>query len=127
MCDLICCRARVGLFNLTHRKSTKGKKLFKSDIKSVLSYIKTIYLLQFFINQNTTQTSTTLVETVHPVASSFIHLILTKVIKNSGLDYFIHLLFFFNFFLSILLLSGDIHPNPGPMQNYSICHINART
>ena len=28
----------------------------------------------------------------------------------------------------LLLLSGDIHPNPGPTQkNYSVCHFNARS
>ena len=28
----------------------------------------------------------------------------------------------------LLILSGDIHPNPGPVtNNYSFCHINARS
>ena len=29
--------------------------------------------------------------------------------------------------LSLLSISGDIHPNPGPEQNVKVCHINARS
>ena len=57
---------------------------------------------------------------VNHISQGFTHCYLVGVIET---------LISVQLLLLLLLIAGDIHPNPGPIaqQGYSICHINARS
>ena len=137
MYDVNTWRARVGLFNLVRPPGKRIRSVYSgSDIPVTVTFIKnnTSYLF------NTIYQHTKPKCTIHPVLL-LIHistLLYITITSNTLYYYFfkskLHKRGFLRlssmvltFLLLLLLLCGDVHPNPGPNLNYSVCHLNVRS
>ena len=136
MCELNQWRARVGRFNLCkpcrHRTRSSFSKL---DIHTTTHLIKQ-FVLTLFLDTclNTKQSNhlnfTSLLIQLHPVLyliiNPFTTCTLTPTHTNSHMKQKFLTIHLFSMLL-LLLLCGDVHPNPGPCINDSVCHLNARS
>ena len=137
MYDVNTWRARVGLFNLVKPLGKRKRHGYScSDIPVMVNFFKhnTPYISNTIQQQSRTKLNT------HPLML-LIHIstILYIIFSTNTLIHYIfksklHICGFsrlstvvnFSLFL-LLLLCGDIHPNPGPILNYSVCHLNVRS
>ena len=126
-------RARVGLFNGIKPIHSRSRRQYsKSDIAHCVIAIYNIYAKLFQPYSSSIQ---------YPFHSHFISLLQLPlfIFFTCHLAYIRHtpsgslsikvLVHYLLIYLPILLIiSGNIHPNPGPVnKNYTICHLNARS
>ena len=136
MYELNLWRARVGLFNLVKNKHHRARRHFsQSDIKVTTSHIKHFTSL-FFIqtclptSQTTIYSLILLILQLHPTLFLLINPFLARTYTTPSVSKHIKYKTLCTHLFSLiflLLLCGDVHPNPGPCINYSVCHINARS
>ena len=134
MYELMLWRARVGLFNGTRGKSHRTRHILsKSDITPCVMSIYKFYYTLFYIQHlshtpNYNSLSTLLLSVFLVPLTLLLSISLSFHKLRSSLYFKIKIIIIYHFiYLPILLiLSGDIHPNPGPVnKNFSICHLNA--
>ena len=126
-------RARVGLFNGVKAKRVRIRRQYgKSDITLCVIAIYNIYASMFKVNNFSFQIPLH----HHLLLLLKIPLFLVLVCscayisRRSSFSYTLKVMItYLLVYLPILLIiSGNIHPNPGPVNiNYSICHVNARS
>ena len=136
MCELIQWRARVGRFNLCKPLKHRTRHVYsRSDIQSSISYMKQFTLLIFLdiclnTKQNNNLDLTSFLIQLHPILSLLINPFTSRMFTTPSKNKYIKQKLLCTHLFSmlfLLLLCGDIHPNPGPCINYSVCHINARS
>ena len=137
MYDLMSWRARVGQFNNIKPKRSRKRHLYcKSDVTHCVTAICKFYRLLFSLYYINKPHRDLILPNHLPLILSSISLLLGPMwsIPTTSkkptvpilAKFIIH--YIFTYLPLLLILSGDIHPNPGPVnKNFSICHLNARS
>ena len=134
MCEHIIWRARIGIFNGGVCNGKRCRPYFrKSDIDACTTFLKTYFISLHYSTPHKDLHMFSFLSVLY-ICNPILFLItsinlccltLNQVAYHHKIT---NRISYLNIFLLILLIiSGDIHLNPGPLHHYSICHLNARS